>query len=111
MRRIIRSLNDGSYEVVRPPGRYGDGPAYVRVCRERAGENWPHRFGGLAVRRGLPGQDGGFDYVFADHTLSAFAYLAALRRAGLPADGLTVVTLAAGERRQHVQRRTLGGPG
>ncbi len=105
MRRILQSL-DEPFELVQPPGSYADGPAYVRVCREQAGENWQRGFGGLALHRvGPPGQQSSYDLVYADHTVGAFAYLTMLQRAGLPADGLAVVrssvpgTLAAGEGR------------
>ncbi len=110
MRRILRSLEE-PFELVKPPGSYADRPAYVRVCRAQAGENWQRDFPGLALHRvGSPSLDSAYDFVYADHTIGAFAYLPMLLEAGLPAAGLAVVRLAAGERRQHVQGRAVGGP-
>lgn len=81
-------------EIIPAPGGYGDGPAFVRVHRERAGAAWPAP--GYPRTTAEPmDRDRDHDYVWAENTHNAFVVRASLRAGGLPPDALTVVRVRA----------------
>lgn len=84
--------------VVPPPGGYGDGPVYVRVDKELAGDAWPVRHCGFSPEGEQEDQrcrdDTAHVYVRAANSHSAFVYHHWMRQAGVPASALAVVRLS-----------------
>ena len=93
MRRDHASDALPAVEVVQPPGDFGDGPAYVRVDRLKAGHRWSQAGHQIEVDDGRCVADKRHDYVVAENTHNAFIYAVFIRDRGVPAAALTVVRI------------------
>ena len=80
-------------DVLEPPGRYGDGPVYIRVEKEVAG-SWRPPIGHHVERNDWRcAFDPRYDYVEVVNTHNAFLYLDDMVDSGVPAAALSVVRL------------------
>ncbi len=80
--------------VLRPPGRYGDGPVWIRVETARAGSWRPPAGYEVELNDWRCSWDPVFDYVEIENTHSAFIYVKDMISRGVPAAALAVVRLA-----------------
>ncbi len=90
-------------QVIHPPGGYTDGPVYVRISIEVAGDAWPVR--GSGIEGGFEGMveinhprcrdDHAHVYLRSHNSHSAFVYCHWLREAGVPEPALSVVRFPA----------------
>jgi hypothetical protein len=84
-------------EVLEPPGRYGDGPVHIRVETAVAGAWRPPPGHDVEINDWRCAHDPRHDYVEVVNTHNAFLYLEDMIDAGVPAEALSVVRLAAEE--------------
>jgi hypothetical protein len=81
-------------DILKPPGRYGDGPVYIRVEKEIAG-SWRPPVGHRVERNDWRcAFDPRFEYVEIVNTHNAFLYFDDMVNSGVPARALSVVRLA-----------------
>ncbi|MGH3565488.1 MAG: hypothetical protein ACRDRH_05550 [Pseudonocardia sp.] len=87
--------------VLRPPGRYHDGPVHIRVEKARAGA-WcpPSADYKIELNDWRCTWDPTYDYVEVENTHNAFIYVREMISKGLPTTTLAVVRLA------HLRRPT-----
>lgn len=92
---MLRIPEPVKLQVIEPPGRYGDGPVYLRVPRS-ARATWRMHGMCLSIVEHNPrlAADPDYDYLQAQNTHSAFAYRIWLREVGVPDDQLSVVRIA-----------------
>jgi len=81
--------------VLVPPGRYGDGPVWIRVHKARAGA-WRLPSDDYEIERNdrRCSWDPTYDYVEIENTHSAFLYVYQMIKQGVTAGALAVVRLA-----------------
>lgn len=79
--------------VLAPPGRYGDGPVYLRVENAIAG-SWRHPVDyEVELNDWRCTWDPKYDYVEVENSLSAFIYLKQMVERGVPVASISVVRL------------------
>lgn len=79
--------------ILTPPGRYSDGPVYVRVNKAIAGSSWPAAYFRSQIDQFRFKADPEHDYIEADNSHSAFVYCNWMRDMQVPAEALTVARL------------------
>ena len=85
-------------KVLRPPGRYHDGPVWIRVQMSRAGAWRPPADYEIECNDWRCAWDPIHDYVEIENTHSAFIYVAQMIKHGVPPGALAVVRLADRQR-------------
>lgn len=80
-------------QILRPPGRYHDGPVFVRIDKAVAGESWPVSYVRNQIDQFRFRADPAHDYIEADNSHSAFVYCDWMRDMRVPTEALTVARL------------------
>ncbi len=80
--------------MLTPPGRYHDGPVWIRVEKARAGPWRPPSGYEVELNDWRCSWDPTFDYVEIENTYSAFIYVERMVVQGVPRAALSVVRLA-----------------